>query len=322
MRHRFVASIGFVALLLVACSEEKGGLLDGVVARGESPSFFAFGDWGANSQPQRQVAEAVRTVCEKEHCDFGLLLGDNFYPSGVKSVDDPMWKTHYLDIYEKLTMPFYVALGNHDHGGNVRAQMTYRDPKGRWHMPAAFYEFTVGDAAFFALDTTRWTPTQAKWLKARLEAAADVKWKVVFGHHPIFSYGASHGDTPYLVKELLPILKAAKVQLYLSGHDHDRQVLRDGAEGPLCILSGGGGAEVRDVKPGPRSLFGKSSYGAVHVSLAAGAAKLKFFDETGKVDFQLALEGDGKGVPDAGEESARASKKSRGPRRPADARPH
>lgn len=302
---------------LLGCTEDQPAKIEGVTSRAESPSFFAFGDWGANSDPQRKVAEAVRTVCEREHCDFGLLLGDNFYPGGVKSTTDPMWKTHYLDIYEKLTMPFYVALGNHDYGGNVQAQIYYKDPKDRWHLPSTYYQFTVGDAAFFALDTTRWTARQLQWLKGALAEAADVKWKIVYGHHPIYSTG-THGETPYLVNELLPVLKAAKVQLYLAGHDHHREVLRKGNEWPLSVVSGGGGAELRPLAKGPKTLFGKSTFGALHVSLVAGAAKLKFFDDDGKVDYELALEPPApKEMPMEGEESARATgRKSMSPRKP------
>jgi len=315
--HNFQCALLFGAFLVlsVGCTDVQPADVGAVTLRGESPSFFAFGDWGANSKPQRDVAEAVNNVCEKLQCDFGLLLGDNFYPAGVKSVDDPMWKSHYLEIYEKLSMPFYVALGNHDYGGNVWAQVTYKDPRGRWKMPTPYYQFQAGDAAFFATDTTRWSQAQAAWLTKALSDAGDVKWKIVFGHHPLYSYGGNHGDTPYLVKELLPILKRFNVQLYFSGHDHDRQVLREGKESPLAIVSGGGGAEIRPLKdiPRPRELFGKATYGAVHITLAAGAAKLSMFDSNGKIDYELALE-DAPKKEDAGlggEESARATKTKR-----------
>jgi acid phosphatase len=285
--------VGLSLVAVSGCHRDVPATLEAVTIRGDSPSFFAFGDWGARSKGQRDVADAVGRACDRWHCDFGLLLGDNFYPSGVRSVDDPLWKSHYLDVYEKLLWPLYVVLGNHDHGGNARAQMEYRDPAGRWRMPSAYYEFAAGDAVFFALDTTRWSRAQRDWLDGALANAADKRWRVVFGHHPVFSHGASHGDTPVLVKELLPVLERRNVQLYLSGHDHDRQVLRASPTGTIFVVSGAGGAELRPVGSGPKSLFGKATFGAVHVALTAGGAKLRCFDTADRVDFELALEANG-----------------------------
>lgn len=45
------------------------------------------------------------------------------------------------------------------------------------------------------------------------------KWKFVVGHHAIRSVG-HHGDTQELVQQLLPILEAYNVDLYMNGHDH------------------------------------------------------------------------------------------------------
>lgn len=48
---------------------------------------------------------------------------------------------------------------------------------------------------------------------------SSAKWKIVIGHHAIRSAG-HHGDTPELVRHLLPILKAHNVDMYMNGHDH------------------------------------------------------------------------------------------------------
>ncbi|MBL9107498.1 MAG: metallophosphoesterase [Myxococcales bacterium] len=49
--------------------------------------------------------------------DFGILLGDNFYVSGVSGVsgvDDPQWQDKFELPYSDLTFPIYAVLGNHD----------------------------------------------------------------------------------------------------------------------------------------------------------------------------------------------------------------
>ena len=50
-------------------------------------------------------------------------------------------------------------------------------------------------------------------------SGSTAKWKIVVGHHAIRSAG-HHGDTQELVKQLLPILQANNVDLYMNGHDH------------------------------------------------------------------------------------------------------
>ena len=54
----------------------------------------------------------------------------------------------------------------------------------------------------------------------------EIIWKVVVIHHPIFSAGEHHGDHSGLNKMILPILEEHKVDLILSGHEHNVQYLQ------------------------------------------------------------------------------------------------
>jgi hypothetical protein len=74
----------------------------------------------------------------------------------------------------------------------------------------------------------------------------------------LYSVG-QHGDDPALIAKLLPILKG-RADVYLAGHDHDLQHLKEEG-GVQFFVSGGGGAGIRPIKGGPRSLFAKSAYG-------------------------------------------------------------
>ena len=94
----------------------------------------------------------------REH-DVGhvMLLGDNFYGSGIHgdtsncrfqktfearliclcSVTDSMMIRRCCpqDIYNATSLkdtPFYAIAGNHDHGGNVSAQIAYSGVQSRW----------------------------------------------------------------------------------------------------------------------------------------------------------------------------------------------
>src|SRR4051794_19915074 len=75
--------------------------------------FIALGDTGKGNPGQYQVGAAMGTHCATFGCDFVVLLGDNFYPNGVGSTDDPQWETAFKKPYETVNVPFYAVLGNH-----------------------------------------------------------------------------------------------------------------------------------------------------------------------------------------------------------------
>ena len=61
--------------------------------------FVALGDTGKGNAGQKQVGVSVGAVCAAHGCDFVVLLGDNFYPTGVESATDPQWKTKFTEPY-------------------------------------------------------------------------------------------------------------------------------------------------------------------------------------------------------------------------------
>ena len=114
-----------------------------------------------------------------------------------------------------------MVLGNHDYSGNTDAQLAYTRKNKRWTMPARYYKISKalpGSAAdFFFLDTQHlkrddWfgrlfsekPDEQLTWLEAEL-AASTARWKIVVGHHPVFS-GGEHGDNDEMIRKLKPLL--------------------------------------------------------------------------------------------------------------------
>lgn len=199
--------------------------------------FHAVGDWGYNSHSLQNVAQSMKKLFPT---DFMVLLGDNFYPSGVSSVTDRRW-----DLFETnfAYLPCYAILGNHDYLQNPYAQIGYRSAF--WNMPAQYYDVQKEDCHFFFVDTHLLAPQTAhmlngtkvdhsstllhnhlQWLRQKL-LASTAKWKIVFGHIPIFSNGI-HGNNEELQSNLLPILTEARVDMYISGHDHNMQHIQHG----------------------------------------------------------------------------------------------
>ena len=62
-------------------------------------SFISYGDWGESNIHQKMVANAIDNYTKTYNSSFNLVLGDNFYESGISSIFDPLWKTNYENIY-------------------------------------------------------------------------------------------------------------------------------------------------------------------------------------------------------------------------------
>jgi tartrate-resistant acid phosphatase type 5 len=207
---------------------------------------LAFGDSGTGSPQQIQLAGIMRQFEVKRPFDFGLTLGDNFYPNGVGAPDDPQWKTKWEDVYSPIGIQFYATLGNHDYmrADGPAAEIAHAQRSLSWRMPASYYTYTAGPVQFFAIDTVELSDSvlpnkQLAWLKTEL-AKSKARWKVVYGHYQIYS--ATRGDEQNLIQRLLPILRD-HADVYLCGHDHNLQELKPEA-GVHFFVSGGGGAGV------------------------------------------------------------------------------
>lgn len=256
--------------------------------------IFAFGDWGAGSSDQLAVAEAIKEHCQSQTCDFGLLLGDNFYPRGVKSVEDPKWEQYFEKVYQGLNLPFYVALGNHDHKGNEQAQIDYTAQQKRWTLPAAQYRrsFPKGAAQplleLFVIDSEDFKDEHAARLKEDLQKS-NATWKILALHDPIYSNG-KHGDSKYLKKKLVPII-CQEIDLVLSGHDHILSHLDDPYDG--CgfqqVVAGTGGKSIYDYKADPRAPFTDSAFGFVSLKVRPKELLIQFHKTDGKSPYRFKL---------------------------------
>ncbi len=212
---------------------------------------IVFGDWGSRGPGQRLVAQAMAERARREPVDLLITTGDNFYPRGVQSVDDPQWAAKFEGIYgdPALQVPVFPALGNHDYMGRVEAQVEYSRVNPRWRLPARYHAFTWPPEAQAPLVEVFIADTQAMllrggdadqraWLAAALERST-ARWKVVVGHHPIYSNGR-HGGSGSLRERLEPLLIEHRVDLYMAGHDHHLEMLRP-VSGVHHLVSGGGG---------------------------------------------------------------------------------
>ena len=245
--------------------------------------FVFFGDGGTGRPAQARVAQAVGAFYASARCDFLVLLGDNVMPDGVSGVDDPQWRTKVEDPYGPLGLPIRPVLGNHDHRGDPEAEIAYSERSGLWDMPAAYYTFTVGPVAFFALDTDVMDAAQRRWLAEGLRRAT-APWIVVYGHHPLRSGGA-HGPARGAMRRVRCLVER-RADFYLGGHDHGQEVIRGRA---TQVVMGSGGSPPRAIEPGPDTLYAASRWGFGHLQLDADRAVLTVVGDDGEVGFAMEL---------------------------------
>jgi tartrate-resistant acid phosphatase type 5 len=290
------------------------GMGTGIEFATDAHHLFAFGDWGreTDQSQQRAVAGAMREYATKHgiRVEALLLLGDNWYGSLSGGVDSSRWKDQFGDVYPADAFPgkCYAVLGNHDYenrpDSKAEAQLKYAmNGSSRWTMPAKWYRFSFPERdpmiRWIALDSNHPhghlffdTPTlthqemdaEILWFRNELAQSTSALYTAVLAHHPIFSNG-DHGDTPILIQDWEPLLREQKVHLYLSGHDHDLQHLEFEGNPTSYVISGGGGAGLRNLKrdPAARGPYGLKVAGFTHIEVNRERMVVRHVDSQGDV---------------------------------------
>ena len=207
-------------------------------------TFAALGDNGSGGRQAMAVAGRMAETYVEHPFGNVILLGDISYYG--KFAD------RYNDVFLRPMRPlldagvqFDLAIGNHDEGlryseesyDEIQAELQLIDTPGRYYMQ------TYGPADVFLLDSSvpglfgPESSDQLEWLDDTL-AGATSPWRIVAMHHPPFSSG-KHGSTPRAEGLLVPILERHKVDLVLSGHDHDYERTVP-INGITYVVSGGG----------------------------------------------------------------------------------
>ena len=266
-------------------------------------NFLVMGDWGGLPGPiwttpaEKSTAEAMASEATKINATFALALGDNFYEKGIQTDEfDSRFEHTFEKVFSGKSLQgdkfFRVLAGNHDHYGNVTAQIAYSAHSERWHFPSLYYSWVESGpdftAEFIQLDTVtlagqsatftsegavdeellgtdpRMQPadplaaaTQYAWLNATL-AASTADFIFVSGHFPVWSV-CEHGPTGSLVASLKPILEAHGVSAFFSGHDHCEEHIDDGGGVQYHVVGAanqnGGSHKNKDAVPADQVKF-------------------------------------------------------------------
>jgi len=269
-----------------------------------SQSFMVIGDWGwVNGTEQLKTAQTIQSIADSTHIDFMTTTGDNFYYNGVQSTEDPKWLERFENMYLGVLKEkeWYISLGNHDYEGNVQAQIDYHQKNSQWILPKRYYaiektlqKFPKSKVLLVFLDTSPFdknlhlsgvhsditqqdTTLQKKWLDSTL-SNSQAQWKIVFGHHPLYTAGPRKGTMGNYISTFKPIFDKYKVDFYVAGHEHNLGYLKPDSNHTDYIVSGGGGADITPISDYEYSKFYVSSYGLVFFRIESHHATITFFN--------------------------------------------
>lgn len=274
-RRQFLIGAGLAGLglagggKLIADRQLDDSLADAATPKSPLLQRFAVvADTGTGDIRQYKVGRALARYHAQKPFDTVLLAGDNIYTNGEFSKIKEVFAIPYQDLLNR-GVKFYACLGNHDvRSDNGTQQVAYP----QFNMQGKrYYTHGKGDVQFFVTETNEIvnvnSPDRAKqlaWLDRSL-SASKAKWKIVYGHHPIYSAGV-YDNNPVMQRDVAPILVKHKVKLWLNGHDHNyqRSIPIDGVTYLVC---GGGGAHLYPVFPQSWTAFAQQvhSFGVVEI---------------------------------------------------------
>lgn len=296
---RWGISLALLTVLTAACRQQPA--VEQPPANGFN--FFVLSDMGSTgSYREDATAAEVNQLSGSLHPRFVINQGDFFHDSGVRDTLDPLWNAQFEKMFTApgLQVKWYSIIGNHEYIGNPQALVDYGKHNSRWTLPARNYTFVqqVDSATairFVMIDTSPFLDGYHRDPKyrevnsqdpARTVAFADSvlsrsreKWKVVIGHHPIYTSDFRHGNTYGLIDEILPLLKKYRVDFYLSGHVHKFEHLkRDGIDYLVTTT----GAVPHSANPWFFTRFAKRSLGFTVCHVTARDFSFYFVNEKGE----------------------------------------
>jgi predicted phosphodiesterase len=178
---------------------------------------------GGYDQDVIRFRQAVRLI-NALNVDFVVICGDLVNNFNDQSVAD------FLAIKSGLSMPCYLAAGNHDVGNtpSVSSLERYRAAIGEdyYHVEHNGYTFVIANTSLWKTDVPGESEAHDTWFRQTLDAAsARSSPIVVVQHYPAYVTRPDEADGYYNLprakrSELLSLYETSGVVAVLAGHTH------------------------------------------------------------------------------------------------------
>ncbi|MGL4992708.1 MAG: metallophosphoesterase [Bacteroidales bacterium] len=301
------------ALMVVACTQkavsdkEQPFVVDSQITSIEDNfNLYVVSDLGRNGYYlQKPIAHLMGEMADVVSPEYILAAGDTHHFEGVRSTQDPLWMTNFEAIYShpELMIDWYAICGNHEYRGNTQAVLDYTAISRRWNAPSRYYTFAseVNDSTdlrVIMIDTTpliqKYQKSKSKypdvqladnahqiaWLDSVLQSSTE-KWKIVVGHHPIYSHDKKHGGSEDLLALVDPLMQKYGVNAYLAGHIHNFQHIKP-ENSKVNYYVNSSASLSRPSMSGEGTKFHSSDAGFTIVSATTDNLSMIFVNQDGK----------------------------------------
>ena len=206
------------------------------------------------------VSAAMRSWCaQPDRCHFGVLAGDNIYPSGAtlgtdgrddaSRFDDLLYRPFIGLQQDNADFSIYAVLGNHDwetSRGGALAQIEWMQSSGLYHLDGLYYRaMPAPDVEIFAFDSTVLLAGHTVYKEGFAEDGSPVVTGIVEPPEP----GAvPEGDERYIAQWLEESLRSSTASWKIvlahhpiwsssSGKYEQAKVLREAILPALCLYA-------------------------------------------------------------------------------------
>ncbi|SYZ72299.1 hypothetical protein TRIP_C20414 [Candidatus Zixiibacteriota bacterium] len=242
--------------------------------------IVVYGDTRTGHDQHRQLVNLITNIRPLSVFHVGDLVADGNIPSD--------WDTLNAIIGNLRTLTeYYPALGNHEHQSPLFFANFDLPHNEEW------YSVNRNHIHWIILNTcVAIAPgsEQYRWLEQDLASVPDsIKFIVPVFHHPPYSTGPHTEDEMGLRNTLVPLFQQySKIGIVFIGHDHDYE--RSYCGGIYYIVTGGGGAPLRDqARTHPCSQLFLKTYEFCKVQVVDRTMYLKVFDINNNIIDRLDL---------------------------------
>ncbi len=235
--------------------------------------------------------------------DAFFMLGD----LAQLGFNDSIWREAAREFAPYTqSIPTVVLPGNHDTMlGGLPLFQKYQKPPGQGADKDLWQRIDIGNAHFLLLDLEWELQTYAAaekvWLVDELETIPKDDWTIVMCHTFFYSSGAAEDgwtwyDNKAVINELAPVFEKYGVDIVMSGHKHDNELLKKNNVTYVVTGAFGGQPDKLVDYRSPAGVWLKTgAYAFADVTINGGLATISFIDQYGKTLYRTTIKNN---IPD------------------------
>lgn len=259
--------------------------------------FAVSGDphFGSATSRLDQTERLLQTVARSE--DLFFCLGD-FVGLGIVDRD---WTSGLQSIAANASgLPMAFVVGNHDSllgGKTLWEEYLGIEANDRSNNSPFWRRMDINGIHFLLLDlewgTESFLPAQQQWLEQQLSEIPKEDWTIVLSHCYTFSsgwdllgirlFGVQWYDRTDMIQTMAPLFAQNGVDLVISGHNHDMELLSNQGVPYAVVGAMGGNPNPVPSYHSPASLwFQTGIYGFLEVDIQGEETRLVFSNSEGE----------------------------------------